>query len=462
MKRLNKYETKEAYLSASNREANVTNVSLVDGRTIIDAINTPIPLIRGALRIGDHLYYDKVEGRRVVFRQKGFLRSLIDTNRFVDGKAVFFGDIDGRPYFVGVVSLGDKAFSQYSKCILSGFDLENGGTAKLTGQNFSCEFSYDAGATFAQIATAMTAAKTGSYATYYTFSAQEGGVGVKTWPTDITVATGDLTVTWTKAVKADGTEVNGKMSWDTLANYCNLTEIGYNAMDMRGMDGTGRLHKAQYIEYIRTNASSTTFGDEYTAFMNQATFNSCSDGTVGGADGIALYNKYGGDYYAYANVCAAFRMINYDAQYKTAETLRTGEEATKELAAVKVYDFDGETLLNAFPAAAAAFAYGIETEGFVTGFEAGNWHELGVGELARIMRLATSRTTTLDPDDIINQAIVSAGGTVIVGNTSHALCGASSASSQLIFNGTHGSLYDRYRSYSLRVRVALALEYDEL
>ena len=65
MKRLNKYETKEAYLSASNREANVTNVSLVDGRTIIDAINTPIPLLRGALRIGDHLYYDKVEGRRV-------------------------------------------------------------------------------------------------------------------------------------------------------------------------------------------------------------------------------------------------------------------------------------------------------------------------------------------------------------------------------------------------------------
>lgn len=460
MSYLHKYQDKTAYTAATDRPANSPNVSLAGEEVIFDPVNTAIPIERGQLQIGDHLVYDKTTGKRMVIRQAGFKLAQLDTNRYIDGKAVFFGNIGDRPFFVGIENLGNIAFSQYSHCKITGFDLENGGTAKLTGQNFSCEFSYDAGASYTEIAAAMTAAKTGSYATYYTFSALADGIGVRTWPTDLTVATGGLTRTWTKAIKADGTEVDGKVSWDTLAHYCDLTEIGYNAMDMRGLDGTGRLHKKQYIEYIRTLSSATTFGDEYSAFMNQATFNSCEDGTVGGADGIALYNKYGGNYYDYADVCAGLRMINYDVPRKTAETLRTGEKATKELAAVKLTNFDG-TLLDAFPAAAAAHAYGITVTGYTTGFEPGNWHELGVGELSRIMRLATSRTTTLDADDILNKAIVAGGGTPIFGDVSHALCGAHSVYRQLLFDGAGGDLNPNNRISANRVRVSLALEYEK-
>ena len=460
MKKLNKYESLEAYNAASDRDGGTTNVSLVAGKSVIDAVNTVIPIQRGQLRIGDHLVFDKQTGKRMVVRHYGFNKNLLDS-RFVDGKAVYFGDLGDKAYFVGIQNLGDKAFSQYSRCKITGFDLENGGTAKITASSFSCEFTYDEGASYVEIAAAMTAAKTGDYRTYVLFQALEDGIGVKTWPTNLAVASGGLSIEWLKAIKADGTEVTGKVSWDTLANYCDLTEIGYNAMDMRGMDGTGRLHKKQYIEYIRTLASATTFGDEATAFMNQTTFNSCSDGTVGGDDGIALYNKYSGDYYAYADVCASIRLINYDVPYKTAETLRTGEKATKELAGVKMYDFDG-SIINAFPAAATAEAYGITTDGFVTGFEAGNWHQLGVGELSRIMRVATSRTTTLDPDDILNKAIVAGGGTPIVGNVSHALCGAASVNLQLIFDGAGGILGNNLRVITYRVRVSLALDYDNL
>lgn len=461
MSYLHKYQDKAAYTAATDRPANSPNVSLAGEEVIFDPVNTAIPIERGQLQIGDHLVYDKAEQKHKVIRHNGFKLSALDTNRYIDGKAVYFGDIGDKAYFVGIQNLGDKAFSQYSRCKITGFDLENGGTAKITGQSFSCEFTYDAGASYVEIAAAMTAAKTGDYRTYVLFQALEDGIGVKTWPTNLAVASGGLSIEWLKAIKADGTEVTGKVSWDTLANYCDLTEIGYNAMDMRGMDGTGRLHKKQYIEYIRTLASATTFGDEATAFMNQTTFNSCSDGTVGGDDGIALYNKYSGDYYAYADVCASMRLINYDVPYKTAETLRTGEKATKELAGVKMYDLDG-SIINAFPAAATAEAYGITTDGFVTGFEAGNWHQLGVGELSRIMRVATSRTTTLDPDDILNKAIVAGGGTPIVGNVTHALCGAYSVNAQLIFGGPYGSLSNGSRINAARVRVSLALDYDNL
>ena len=422
--------------------------------------NTTIPKYRGLLMIGDHLVFDKNTSKQMVIRDVDFDRQSLPAN-LVDGKAVFYANIGDRPFFVGIENLGDKMFSQYSRCKITGFDLENGGTAKITANSFSCEFSYDAGATYAEIATAMTAAKAGDYKSYVTFQALEDGIGMKTWPTDVTVVSGGLTRTWLKAIKADGTEVDGKVSWDNLSHYCDLTEIGYNAMDMHGIDGTGRLHKKQYIEYIRTLASATTFGDEYTAFMNQATFNSCADGTVGGADGIALYNKYSGNYNAYADVCASLRLINYDVPYKTAETLRTGEKATNELAAVKMYNFDG-SIIDAFPTPAAAKAYGITTAGFVTGFEPGNWHEIGVGELSRIMRVATSRTTTLDADDVLNKAIVAGGGTPIVGNVSHALCGAGTVYTQLFFNGTHGRLYNYYRINTYSVRVSLALEYDNL
>lgn len=461
MSYLHKYQDKAAYTAATDRPANSPNVSLAGEDVIFDPVNTAIPIERGQLQIGDHLVYDKAEQKHKVIRHNRFKLSALDTNRYIDGKAVFFANIGDKAYFVGIQSLGDKAFSQYSRCKITGFDLENGGTAKITGQSFSCKFTYDAGASYVEIAAAMTAAKTGDYRTYVLFQALEDGIGVKTWPTSLAVASGGLSIEWLKAIKADGTEVMGKVSWDTIANYCDLTEIGYNVMDMRGIDGTGRLHKKQYIEYIRTLASATTFGDEATAFMNQTTFNRCSDGTVGGDDGIALYNKYSGDYYAYADVCASMRLINYDVPYKTAVTLRTGEKATKELAGVKMYDFDG-SIINAFPAAATAEAYGITTDGFVTGFEAGNWHQLGVGELSRIMRVATSRTTTLDPDDILNKAIVAGGGTPIVGNVTHALCGANSVNYQLFFYGAYGSLSYGGRLSTGRVRFSLALDYDNL
>lgn len=459
MNNIKKYNNMAAYGVANKPEGEPT-VSLVEGSVIIEGVNVIVPLRRGMLRVGDHLVFDKQTGKQMAVRHYGFNKSLLNADRYVDGKAVFFGDIDDRPFFVGIVSLGDKWFSQYSRCKITGFNLEKGGTAKITASSFSCEFSYESGATYADIAAAMTAAKTGDYSSYVSFRELEDGIGMSTWPTNVTVVSGDLTATFLNAIKADGTEVTGKVSWDTLANYCDLTEIGYNAMDNRGLDGTARLHKKQYIEYIRTLGSATTFGEEATAFMNQTTFNSCQDGTVGGADGVALYKKYKGDYYAYAGVCAELRMIDYDAPYKTAETLRTGEKATKELAAVKMYDFDG-SIIDAFPAAAAAAAYGITTTGFTTGFEAGNWHELGVGESSRIHRLGTSRTSTLDADDVLNKAIVAGGGTTIVGNSTHALCGAYGVNSQLFFHGSSGILSYGSRLSSNRVRVALASKYED-
>ena len=459
MKKLNKYESLEAYNMTSNRDDDTTNVSLIAGKSVIDAVNTVIPIQRGLMRIGDHLVFDKQTGKRMVVRHYGFNKNLLNS-RFVDGKAVYFGDIGDKAYFVGVKRL-NNAFSQYSRCKLTGFDLANGGTAKLTASNFACEFTYSVGTTYEEIAAAMTAAKSGSYKSYVQFVALEDGIGMKTWPTNLTVVSGGLSIEWLKAIKADGTEVTGKVSWDTVANYCDFTEVETFGMDMRGLDNTVIVHKKQYIEYIRTLSSATTFGDEYSEFMNQATFNSCEDGTVGGADGIALYNKYGGNYYDYADVCASMRLINYDVPYKVAETLRTGEKATKEFAGVKMYDFDG-TLLDAFPAAVAANAYGITTDGFVTGFEAGNWHQLGVGELSRIMRLATSKTATLDADDILNKAIVAGGGSPIISNTSYTLCLPSSIANSLFFQRVNGTLSRLDpRVVSRDMFVSLTLDYEK-
>lgn len=455
MNNIKKYSNTAAY-GAANKPQGEPRVSLVEGNAIIEGANVIVPFLRGTAKLGDHLYYDRQTGKFVFIHQDGFVKSLIDTTRYADARAVYCGDIDGDPLLVGVDTLGSKMFSQYSRCKLTGFDTEKGGTAKITASSFSCEFEYGAGDTYAEIAAAMTAAKAGDYKNYVSFEALEDGIGMKTFPVNVTVVSGDLTLTWLKAVKADGTEVDGKVSWDTLAHYCNLTEIGYNAMDLRGLDGSGCFHKKQYIEYIRTLGSATTFGPEDTNYMNEATFNALASSQT--AEEKALYDKYNGNYNAYADVCASMRMIDFDAPYKTAETLRTGKVATRELAAVKLYDFDG-TLTDAFPGPASANAYGINVTGFTTGLEAGNWHELGVGELSRIMRLATSRTTALEVDDVINRAIVAADGTGIYGNTTYQHCGASSANYQLIFNGPRGCLGNSYRITAAQVRVAPALKY---
>ena len=47
-----------------------------------------------------------------------------------------------------------------------------------------------------------------------------------------------------------------------------------------------------------------------------------------------------------------------------------------------------------------------------------------------------------------------------IGNSEQNLCGANNVNNQLIFNGTNGRLASNGRYSSYRVRVSLALEYE--
>lgn len=431
-----------------------SSVSMAGEESVIDGVNVIKENVNGIVAWGDHLVYDKTE-KKCKFVQFGtFKPSLLDS-RFVDARAIFICNIAGKPFILGVDEVGSPAFAAYGKYILSGFDLTAGGTVTITTTSGAGSFTYAAGSTMAQVLAAFNAGRTGYFKNYAGAVVSGSQLNVSSWP-QITAVTG-CTLTKGKCCATDGSDVEFNPSWGELTNVTGgvVTEIGYNAMNMMGQDAGFVSTPRQYAVYMANNGG-TTFGDEKTQFMNKATFDALN--ASGDTDKQALYDKYNGVYADYADYCASLRGIDYDVMFKTAKWSLTGKEATETLDKVKVYDFDGTTKLDAFPACSAAMNYGIATAGFLTGLEAGNWHEVGVGELTRVLRYSPLNSS--EEQDTTNKAIIEAGGTRIYGSNSYALAAARAVSTQLGVWGDPGASAGRTRIGGHAMRVALAFEYE--
>lgn len=450
--------------NADTRPSDGSSVSKIAKDVKCDGINVVKDFVQGAVSRGDHVVFDKNDNR-IKCIQAGTFRPTMLPSNFVDGKSIFVCNIDGQPFLLGVDALASTPWAQYGRFVLKDFDLANGGSASVKvqqsgGSGSVLSFSWNAGSTINDVLTAYQSAVdaiAGYYKTYSSATADSasGEIRIKAWygPTE---ATSGCTLVKGKCIDVNGDEVEFNPSYGALANITanQLTEIGYNAMNMMGKDDGLKFGAKQYAVYISTYASATTYGSETEAFMNKATFDALEDSPT---DTLGLWVKYGGDYSKYAAVCAELRRSNPDVRLKTCSTLRTGKDATRILASIGQYDFDG-TILDAFPIMANANRYGISTQGVTTGFEPGNWHLLGVVECLKALHEV--RRINADPIDWLNAAITEAGGTLMNQNTSYAICGAHGAGNQLFVYGTSGGYGGYTRIYGYAGRVALALEYN--
>ena len=133
-------------------------------------------------------------------------------------------------------------------------------------------------------------------------------------------------------------------------NAANTVQYGKNGLNMSYNAGG---NYAKYLSYYRTSGSATWVA-EASGMMNEATFNKCADGTIGGADGIALYNKYGGSYEAYM----MGSMVQIDDTHTGGmeyQSYDNGEQQNSLLCKVTTMDFEGN-YVPAYPAAAMAKA----------------------------------------------------------------------------------------------------------
>lgn len=130
----------------------------------------------------------------------------------------------------------------------------------------------------------------------------------------------------------------------------NTVQYGRNGLNMSYYAG-GELgrYKAVY-----RSGGAAVWTAETAGRMNEATFNQCADGTIGGADGIALYNKYNGSWDAYMEA----GMVKIDDTHTNGieyQSYDNGADQNAKLVSVTTMDFDG-SYVPAYTAAAAADA----------------------------------------------------------------------------------------------------------
>jgi hypothetical protein len=196
---------------------------------------------------------------------------------------------------------------------------------------------------------------------------------------------------------------------------------------------------AKYKAYYRTSGSAT-WTAEAAGRMNEATFNSCADGTIGGADGIVLYNKYNGSWDAYMEA----GMIQIDDAHTDGveyQVYDNGADQNAKLCSVTTMTFDG-SYVPAYLAATAAAAIADPDLGGVAHLP--NPHEMA------LMFEAETYAAILKGQDFLS------GATLLSNGISYWNVAEYSGSYAWCYYGASGRLSNYYKLNSLTVRPVLA------
>ena len=216
----------------------------------------------------------------------------------------------------------------------------------------------------------------------------------------------------------------------------NSTQYGENGLNMSYFAG---CNLAKYKSYCRTSGSAE-WKAETAGRMNEATFNQCADGTIGGANGIALYNKYNGSWDAYMEA----GMIKIDdshaagVEYKNYDN---GAEQNASLCQVTTMTFDG-SYVPAYTAPSAAAAISDADLG-------GAAHLPNNHEMALMMEAQTYADIRLGLGYL-------SGSTLLSNSTSYWLVSEYYANNAWFYYGNNGRLISHYKHYTYAVRPVLA------
>lgn len=396
MKYINKYVDLAAYNADTNRPSEDKTISKVAGVLCYEGKNVIVD--KKYCDVGDTRVFDKNDGAIKVVKLDTLNLATLPSN-YVLGGVVDYRTEDWA--HVVAITASSAPWAAPYKVKVTGFDFATGGSFTITVNTTTTgAISYTTSDTLATVATAMMAAleakgftaATGWSCTAY--PAYNCIVVQQDWYTP-NVTTFTITDADSKVSK---TILTG--NYQTALSGI-LTPYG----SIRRNDGVdeyfagGNLEK--FILYYSINGSDLT-GQTVGAnsIIKESRFNS--------DDNPLLVAYYG----TYRNYMAA-KMPRYPFN-KGAIIDDNGKINTAALAAVLYPDYDGAQKPG-YPAAYNAKNYGITTDGFITGFEAGNWYLESVRLTYILMKDITyglSGITGLNADPV-NRSIYAAGGSMI-------------------------------------------------
>lgn len=361
---INKYNSHEAYAVDGNRPLDENCVSMVNDGVVYSGKN----IIKLESQLGQKevclIVKDLVDGIIKYVPVGSFDPNTFDSSRYQLKDYLRYGECMGKQLKIHKTNNGTSTWAAPNRYKLLCDTTANGGfhwAITINGTAKSGDVAWETGATLDSIAAQINAVQNmasvvaGDDFIRISVSTYSNSTLTLTDNTGATLVDLSLYVKIGDVAQAETHRTFMAQSVATLFpdlgyQAANSANYGKNGLSMTYFCG---LNLAKYKAYYRTSGSAT-WTAEAAGRMNEATFNSCADGTIGGADGIALYNKYNGSWDAYMEA----GMMNIDDTHTGGVEYQgydNGADQNAKLCLVTTMTFDG-SYVPAYPAAAAASA----------------------------------------------------------------------------------------------------------
>ena len=428
MRNIRKYDTLAEYQADATAIENIAGSvvsAVIDTGIKYDGENLFAPL--SAAQQADIVVFDKDELVHKVVKF-GTFDSATFPDKYVIGGVVYAreGDI---VKIMAKDKLANARYAQGYKVKLTGFNFATGGSFDISlvdRETKSGTINYNTSATLGSIATSINALAHSRFSavaeeTYNCITIEHNDYSSPT----ITVSGSSPAITMTElAGKYQTTYVdtilgNGIIKPDSIIRNKG-TSTSYAG-------GNFAKFKAYYSV---SGATDVGLSESSTSILRQSAFNA--------TDNPVLYAKYGGDYDAYlasemlAWPCGRGIIRQFDSKLMT-----------YALAAKTWTDVDG-TVKPAYISASSHADYGITTEGYTTGFEAGSWYQGSAYDL-----YLTIKDRNLAGNDDVNLSLAAIGGTKHLVSDYYWSCCEYYSYRSWCYHGDTGGMYNyiKYASY---------------
>jgi hypothetical protein len=435
MRNIRKYDTLAEYQADATAIENIAGSvvsAVVDTGIKYDGNNLFAPL--SAAQQADIVVFDKDElVHRVV--KYGTFDSASFPDRYVIGGVVHAREGDVVK-IIAKDKLANAKYAQGYKVKLTGFNFATGGSFDISlvdRETKSGTINYNTSATLGSIAASINALAHSRFSavaneTYNCITIEHNDYSNPT----ITVSGSSPAITMTElAGKYQTTNVDTILGNGIIKPASIIRDKGISTSYAGGNFAKFKAY------YSASGATDVGLSEASSSILRQSAYNV--------TDNPVLYSKYGGDYDAYlmsemlAWPCGRGIIRQFDSQLMT-----------YALAAKTWVDVDG-TIKPAYPSAAAHAAYGIATEGYITGFEPGKWCCGSVYAL-----WLTIRDRNLAGNDDVNLSLSAVGGTKHLVSDYYWSCCEYYSNSSWYYNGGNGYMNTniKYISYSGRPLLA--------
>jgi len=448
MAQVNKYADRAAYTADAKRLSTKSAVSFIENETttIYDGVNTVVG--KSAAAIGDLAVFDKTDGVIKYIKSATIAKAQIPAN--LVPLAVVYARQGEQLLIVSLDHVsGSIRWAHTYEVALSGFDLAAGGTIvlKLGSDPAAAEVSiaYTAGATLADVASAINAKLKGGTPNYS--STDYGGWAATA--ADNFVVMGSNTYNASRAAIAvvGGCQIARTpedINYQTTLTGVLIEGATDPVRRKNGVDASlAGCNPEEFLRYYSANGSEKTGQQPGSGeIIRESAFTEEANPAL-----VAAYPTY-------RDYLFGEHLLQYPAAYGA--LLRDGKTDTHLIGRLTFEDIYGKTQYR-YPAAAAALDYGITVEGATTGLEAGAWWLPSVDEIYLLMhdRVLTAADVEKDP---VNRTLSRLGKATCYGsNTTFRTPCEHNYALAFVYNGYTGNLNGNYKYNTYFVRTVSAL-----